>query len=74
MRIWYVYGTRGAGSNGLDTLPHFEPFKFRALRIKRSKNLRLCELCLRDRPRCSEGRGRTRLRSWKEYRRNQFRS
>jgi hypothetical protein len=51
--------------------PKKEPFRYRAVELKGI--LRLCERCLQKKRRCDESkRYKLRDRSWKSYRRTQY--
>ena len=55
-------------------LPAKEGFKFRAQELSRGGTLRLCDWCLKTRPRCFECfRQGSHQRSWKRYRAKQWR-
>lgn len=56
--------------------PKFENFRWRALRLANAGILRLCEHCLRNRRRCMDSRKvvKNATRSWKSYRRMQYRT
>ena len=52
----------------VDLFDVIEPFKVRAWQLSRANRMRLCEWCLRHRPRCIESMRRGTSRCWKEQR------